>query len=383
MSSSTILLNPNLLQKGDENSDSIIFDTSSLQKQKDLPAEFVWPEDELSRTKQPELNEPFIDLSCLENGDEEAIAKAASLVRAACLSHGFFQVTNHGIDSDLIKAAYEEIDAVFKLPLEKKLSLRRKSAAEVSGYSGAHADRFSSKLPWKETFSFGYGFLQGEDGSKNMVLDYFKSALGSEFEHVGSVYEKYCEAMKEMSLTIMELLGRSMGIDRSSLRDFFKDGSSIMRCNYYPPCNKSTLTLGTGPHTDPTSLTILHQDQVGGLEVFLDGQWKSVRPHPDAFVINIGDTFMALSNGTYKSCLHRAVVNREKERRSLVFFVCPEKTKVVRPPENLLIGRGRDGGALERAYPDFTWSDLFDFTQLHYRPDSSTLPNFFHWLNSS
>jgi gibberellin 20-oxidase len=98
--------------------------------------------------------------------------------------------------------------------------------------------------------------------------------------------------MKELSLTIMELLAISLGIDRSHYRRFFEDGDSIMRCNYYPPCNSSSVTLGTGPHSDPTSLTILHQDQVGGLEVFADNKWMAVRPRHEALVINIGDTFM-------------------------------------------------------------------------------------------
>jgi len=49
--------------------------------------------------------------------------------------------------------------------------------------------------------------------------------------------------------------------------------------------------LGTGPHCDPTSVTILHQDLVGGLHVFADNKWKMVPPRLDAFVVNIGDTF--------------------------------------------------------------------------------------------
>ena len=105
------------------------------------------------------------------------------------------------------------------------------------------------------------------------------------------MYQKYCEAMMELALVIMELLAISLGVDRLHYRKFFQDGGSIMRCNYYPPCINSCLTLGTGPHTDPTSLTILHQDQVGGLEVFADNKWLAVRPRPDALVINIGDTF--------------------------------------------------------------------------------------------
>ncbi|XVF14836.1 hypothetical protein REPUB_Repub09cG0095800 [Reevesia pubescens] len=366
-SSSTLLLRPSIEPK-DEN--AFFTDSSKLQKQPNIPTEFIWPHGDLVHT-QEELNEPLIDLEGFIKGDEEATAHAVELVRTACSNHGFFQVTNHGIDANLIQAAYQEIDAVFKLPLNKKLSFQRKPGG-FSGYSAAHADRFSSKLPWKETFSFGY---QGNNSDPG-VVQYFRFALGEDFEHTGWVYEKYCEKMRELSLVIFELLAISLRIDRFHYRKFFEDGNSIMRCNYYPPCNNSGLTLGTGPHCDPTSLTILHQDQVGGLQVFANNKWQAVRPRQDALVINIGDTFMALCNGRYKSCLHRAVVDRERERRSLVYFVCPKEDKIVRPPQDLVCREG------PREYPDFTWSDLLEFTQKHYRADIATLQSFFRWLLS-
>ena len=101
--------------------------------------------------------------------------------------------------------------------------------------------------------------------------------------------------MNNLSLGIMELLGLSLGVGREFFADFFRGNDSIMRLNYYPICQKPDLTLGTGPHCDPTSLTILQQDQVGGLQVFIDQQWHNVRPNPNAFVVNIGDTFMVNS----------------------------------------------------------------------------------------
>ncbi|KAJ7957042.1 putative Gibberellin 20-oxidase [Quillaja saponaria] len=354
--SNSVLLCPPIsskvnFQKVDE-SGVLIFDTAKLQNH--LPNEFIWPSGDLvnsDNTTQQELNEPLIDLGGVLRSDEEAIATAAQLVRTACLKHGFFQVTNHGIDPDLVREAYDEIDTIFDLPMDKKLSLRRKPG-DVVGYDANHSNPLS-------------------------FVDYFKSVVGQEFEHTGRVYQRYCEAMKELSLVIMELLAISLGVDRMHYREFFNDQRSIMRCNLYPPCISSGLTLGTGPHCDPTSLTILHQDQVGGLEVFADNKWQAVRPRHDAFVINLGDTFMALSNGKYKSCLHRALVNEDKERRSLVFFVSPKEDKIVRPPQDMFARKE------PRKYPDFTWSDLLEFTQNHYRADVATLENFTPWLLSS
>nr|GLL21093.1 gibberellin 20 oxidase 1-D-like [Ipomoea trifida] len=183
--------------------------------------------------------------------------------------------------------------------------------------------------------------------------------------------------MNKLSLEIMEVLGLGLGVKREHFSEFYQENDSVLRLNYYPPCQKPELTLGTGPHCDPTSLTILHQDSVSGLQVFVDNEWRAVNPTPNAFVVNIGDTFMALSNGLYKSCLHRAVVNSEIPRRSIAFFLCPHKDKVVTPPPELV------DSDHPRVYPDFKWPTLLEFTQKHYRSDIETLLSFASWLKEN
>ena len=189
------------------------------------------------------------------------------------------------------------------------------------------------------------------------------------------VYQEYCDEMTRLALDVTEVLAAALGLpDRGALRGFFAGGDSIMRLNHYPPCRQPHLTLGTGPHRDPTSVTLLHQDSVGGLQVRAGGagEWRAVRPRADAFVVNIGDTFAALTDGRHASCLHRAVVSSGAARRSLTFFLNPPLDRVVRPPDALLdAAAGRP-----RAYPDFTWREFLEFTQKHYRSDASTMDAF-------
>ncbi|PON85165.1 Gibberellin-20 oxidase [Trema orientale] len=357
-----------------EEKNPLIFDASVLQHQPNIPQEFIWPDHERPCSSgPPELVIPPIDLKAFFNGDDLAMSKASKLVNEACKKHGFFLVVNHGIDSELIKKAHEYMDYFFEMRLQEKQRAQRKTG-ENCGYASSFTGRFSSKLPWKETLSFRFS---AEEQLPSIVEDYFVGLMGEDFRQFGKVYQEYCEAMNQISLGIMELLGMSLGVGREYFREYFQGNDSIMRLNYYPICQKPDLTLGTGPHCDPTSLTILHQDQVGGLEVFVDNKWHAIIPNPDAFVVNIGDTFMALSNGIYKSCLHRAVVNNRTVRRSLAFFLSPKMDKLVIPPTSLV------GPNSPRLYPDFTWSSLLEFTQKHYRADMKTLNAFTQWIISN
>lgn len=175
----TLLFCPPMDLKHQRDTGVKVFDASILQKQTKIPGEFIWPHRDLV-PKVEELNEPLVDLQGVLRGDQTAALAAAGLIKEACLKHGFFQVINHGVKPHLISAVHDTMNDFFNLPISQKLRVLKKPGS-TWGYSAGHAGRFSSKLPWKETLSFGYH----ENGSNTIVEDYFKSALGNEFEQAG------------------------------------------------------------------------------------------------------------------------------------------------------------------------------------------------------
>ncbi len=103
--------------------------------------------------------------------------------------------------------------------------------------------------------------------------------------------QEYAQEMVKLAYKLMELVALSLGLPGDKFHGFFKDQTSFIRLNHYPPCPSPHLALGVGRHKDGGALTILAQDDVGGLEVKrkTDGEWIRVNPTADAYIINVGD----------------------------------------------------------------------------------------------
>lgn len=108
---------------------------------------------------------------------------------------------------------------------------------------------------------------------------------------------KYMRALDKLGMTIFEMLVHGLGLpDDFFTRNFEEKEATMIRVNRYPPCPLPTKCLGLGSNSDPHTLTILLQDDVGGLQVLKgDGQWVGIRPVANSFVINIGDTLEVIS----------------------------------------------------------------------------------------
>lgn len=99
----------------------------------------------------------------------------------------------------------------------------------------------------------------------------------------------YAIEAKKLGSIILELIAEGLGLESDYFRNQLSE-SLLLSINHYPPCPDPSLTLGLPKHNDPNLITILLQGNVSGLQVFKNGEWIGVEPHPNAFVINIGYT---------------------------------------------------------------------------------------------
>lgn len=138
----------------------------------------------------------------------------------------------------------------------------------------------------------------------------------------------------------MKLLSQNLGLEEDQLLNAFGGEENIgacLRVNFYPKCPQPDLTLGLSEHSDPGGLTLLLPDEnVAGLQVRKGQNWVTVKPVPNAFIVNIGDQMQVLSNAIYKSVEHRVIANSVKDRVSLALFYNPKSDLLIQPAKKLV-----------------------------------------------
>ena len=97
--------------------------------------------------------------------------------------------------------------------------------------------------------------------------------------------------MSHLAHQLSSILAEGLGYEGTYLQDNCTCNTCYLRLNHYPPCPLVDEVFGLIPHTDSDFMTILFQDQVGGLQLMKDGRWITVKPNPNALIINIGDLF--------------------------------------------------------------------------------------------
>jgi len=117
--------------------------------------------------------------------------------------------------------------------------------------------------------------------------------LSSNLFH-SSTMEKFASESEALAYMLAEVLAEKSGQNSSFFKENCVRNTCYLRMNRYPPCPKPSEVYGLMPHTDSDFLTILYQDQVGGLQLIKDNRWIAVKPNPKALIINIGDLFQVI-----------------------------------------------------------------------------------------
>ncbi|PON43033.1 Oxoglutarate/iron-dependent dioxygenase [Parasponia andersonii] len=287
-----------------------------------------------------------VKLHILDISKPELQTSSLSSLAQTCKTWGFFHIINHGISKDLYSKICSMSNDLFSLASETKLKLGPFSSSKT------YTPHFLASPFFESLRVSGPNFFASAQSSADVLFEQ-QSSLFSE------MLQEYGTKMAELSKKITEILLMSLGDGFKKYESEFKNCQGYMRINNYSaPQNLEDEVEGLGMHTDMSCVTILYQDQIGGLQVRSEeGKWMDISPCEGTLLVNIGDMLQAWSNEKLRSSEHRVVLRRPENRFSLAFFWCFEDDKVVFAPDDV-VGEGN-----ERIYKPFVCLDYLKFRE--------------------
>jgi isopenicillin N synthase-like dioxygenase len=271
---------------------------------------------------------PRVDISALVAGHDDRSAAAA--IDGACRDTGFFSIVGHGVDP-VLRAQLDRLAREF-------FALDDSEKAAIAMEHGGRA--------WRGWFPLGGELTSGIPDRKEGL--YFGAELGADDPRVragvplhganlfprrpaelGATVLEYLDTMTQLAHTVMRGIALALGLPADWFaRDLTADPTILFRIFCYPPTpnddpNQARDEWGVREHTDYGLLTIVGQDDVGGLQVRSTRGWIEVPPDGDAFVCNIGDMLERMTGGRYRSTPHRVRNTSASSRLSFPFFFDP------------------------------------------------------------
>ncbi len=285
---------------------------------------------------------PTIDIGCPATGELEG-------VDAACRDHGFFLLEGHGLDA-LVDRTWRETRRLFAAPVEVKAGIRRSEEQPLGYYDRELTKR---RRDCKEVFDY-----MEPDGAIGRTRNRWPDALPGFRE----TQTEFFEAFSELAARTLRLVHSALGAsDQVAANHAGSPLTSTVRLNHYPVDDPVPMgeraglaELGEtalGHHTDPGVLTLLLQDETGGLQAHSrDDGWIDVPPPPGTIVVNLADSLQVWSNDRYRAAVHRVVPMTKRGRYSIPYFYNPELDAVIEPISEL----GEEGPR----YRPFTWREF-------------------------
>jgi len=255
---------------------------------------------------------PLIDLA-------HAPQRVAVQIDQALRDAGFFCIVGHGVTPAVQSAAFQAGRRFFGLPLQTKERWHINLSAHKRGYDPIGWQSLDPGQPpdVKESFYLGRASHGPNPWPDDASVPGFQAAC-----------EAYSNAMLTLAQRLMGLFELALGLPAGHFNHFMRDPICTTRLLRYPPqpAKPAPGQIGCGAHTDWGALTLLAQDDAGGLQVQPPGQqpagaWLDVPPQPGALVVNVGDMMQRWTNDRWPSTLHRVINHRSgHDRQSIAYF---------------------------------------------------------------
>ncbi|OCT44996.1 hypothetical protein CLCR_05967 [Cladophialophora carrionii] len=278
--------------------------------------------------EQDDLVMPLIDFGAFLHGDATAKKTTAEQISHAFKTSGFLYLQNHGIPGDQVKLAFSESADFFKRPQDQKDSLKWTTPDANRGYVTWGREKVTqsddpdeiarlraSNPDLKESMEIG---REGVEGKPNQWPDRLDDA--------GKVFtrdmQRFFLTLKDLHVNVMRAIALGMGLDEHFFDSYTDGGDNTLRLLHYPPVKKSVWKANpnqvrAGEHSDYGSITLLFQDEIGGLEVKSPkGTWVRATPIPGTIVVNAGDLLQRWSNDIIRSTNHRVIQPPPKDAGS-------------------------------------------------------------------
>jgi isopenicillin N synthase-like dioxygenase len=288
---------------------------------------------------------PVIDVSPLAGGaPDAACAAVASQIQAACRDRGFFYVTGHGVPDGLLDQLAEASAEFFALPLADKLEIAMERGGRAwRGFFPVGAELTSGRPDLKEGLYFGTELPADDPRVRAGLPLHGANLFPRQVPRLRPLVLAYLDALTAAGQAVLAGVALSLGLDSEYFAaGYTADPTVLFRIFHYPPSPPRTQDWGVGEHTDYGLLTLLAQDDSGGLQVAApvgDGyRWIDAPPIPGTLVCNIGDMLDRLTGGWYRSTPHRVRNLSGRGRLSFPFFLDPGFAAEVPP----LPGRAAD-----------------------------------------
>lgn len=277
---------------------------------------------------------PVIDVSGLYSADKAERMKVAAEIGKACDEIGFFYAINHHVPVEVIDGARDKAAEFFAQPVAERLKI--KADRNNRGYREmGDTVHKSGQVFARDSFDLGFPMTEDDPEVKAGTPLYAPNKWPDlpGFETALSTYYQGCY---EVGMKILE--GFALYLDQEETffsRHFDRPVADMVINHYYGHATSKNLggtELASGAHTDHGIVTILWQDNTGGLEVMgKDGEWIAAAPIPGSFVINIGELMKRWTNGRFKATIHRVMHRKDNARFSMPLFCNPNFHTTVDP----------------------------------------------------